>query len=135
MSEHWSGGIYTKPMDERTHILLTRESLNDDWSLPGGVQEKNESPIETFVREIEEEISCIAETNFLILKIQEPEHMRYIFEIEPKTEIKESELVKFFPLIRLPRNLRERHKQILGCLYRNLIKIERKLSQPLSLAA
>ena len=135
MSEHWSGGIYTKPVNARTHILLTRESLNDDWSLPGGTQEENESPLETFAREIEEEIGCIAETNLLISKIREPEHMRYIFDIEPKTEIKESETVKFYALIRLPRNLRERHRQILDCLYKNLIKTERKLSQPLSLAA
>ncbi|KKT41505.1 MAG: hypothetical protein UW30_C0007G0002 [Candidatus Giovannonibacteria bacterium GW2011_GWA2_44_13b] len=140
MSEHWSGGIYTKPQDEKTHILLTRTSLTAEWSLPGGKQsDENESPMATFVREIYEEISCVAWAGLLILKVSEPEHLRYVFELEPQTEIKESDTIQFFPLIRLPENLRERHKQILCCLYKDLIRNERKLLraklQPLSLAA
>lgn len=146
MSEFWSGGIYTKPQDEKTHILLTRVSQNHEWSLPGGKQEANESPIETFVREIKEEIGCDAEPFLPILKTKEHEHVRYIFEIEPTTEIIESETVRFFPLIQLPQNLRERHRQILCYLYKNLCKYERNFletqkrlrkaaQQPLSLAA
>ena len=146
MSDHWSGCIYTRPIDGNTHILLTRTSLDNEWSMPGGKQEGNESPEETLIREVNEEIICNAVPVLLILKVKEPQHLRYIFDIEPTSEIRETALVQFFPLIRLPQNLRERHRQILCSLYRDYCKYERKFlkmqnehlkvaQQPLSLAA
>ena len=124
---YWAGGIYTESRNEKTHILLTRTGPTAEWSLPGGKQlDENESPIATFVREIYEEINIVAWPGMLIFAVKEPDHLRYIFEIEPETKIIESETIRFFPLTALPQNLRERHRQILRHLYRNYFDYEKK---------
>lgn len=48
-----SGGLFLNDINE---ILLVKPTYKEDWEIPGGVVEINESPQETFQREIKEEL-------------------------------------------------------------------------------
>ena len=43
--------------NNNNELLIVKPNYKDHWSLPGGTSEKNESPYNTCLREVEEEIS------------------------------------------------------------------------------
>lgn len=52
-------------------ILMSYETKNDQWMIPGGGLEKNESDYECCVREIAEETGVLVETSECLLEIDE----------------------------------------------------------------
>lgn len=42
--------------NERNELLILKQSYNDAWSIPGGIVDDHESPLQAVLREIKEEI-------------------------------------------------------------------------------
>lgn len=53
--EHSAGGIVYRKKGKKIEMLLLKDK-NDQWSFPKGLIEKDEDPIKTAEREIEEEV-------------------------------------------------------------------------------
>ncbi|HYO41378.1 MAG TPA: NUDIX hydrolase [Nocardioidaceae bacterium] len=53
--------------DHERRVLLCRLTYKDDWDLPGGVVEVNESPQEAAAREVEEELGLVIPPGPLVL--------------------------------------------------------------------
>ncbi len=45
-------------LNGKNEICIVWEEEKDEWNLPGGGKEKNETPRETFIREVQEETQC-----------------------------------------------------------------------------
>jgi 8-oxo-dGTP pyrophosphatase MutT (NUDIX family) len=45
--------------DESDRLLIVKPTYKDHWSIPGGVVEKNESPLEACIREVSEEVGLL----------------------------------------------------------------------------
>jgi 8-oxo-dGTP pyrophosphatase MutT (NUDIX family) len=146
MSEHWSGGIYMlNDVDGRRCVLLVKEHQKGLWSLPGGKQEANETPEETFIREVWEETGCNARPGKLLKKIEESNHIRYVYSIELLTGTPNPQnQFQAFPLLSLPVKMRIRHNHLIHSVFKGYYRNQkRKRSknrrkaelQPLSIAA
>lgn len=48
--------VYGVCLNDQDQVLICRESENTKWGLPGGTIEKNETPVETLKRELQEEV-------------------------------------------------------------------------------
>ncbi|MBN1914784.1 MAG: NUDIX hydrolase [Parachlamydiales bacterium] len=105
---------------DRTKILLIKRRDVPVWVLPGGGIEKNESPEEAILREIQEETGYTSPT--LIRKVGEYAPINrlarytYLFEcsVPPEEHTLENEEVKeikFFPLNSLPHYLPPPYKE------------------------
>jgi len=53
--------------DDEGKLLILKPSYKDDWSIPGGVVEKGESPIEALKRETMEEIGFVPRIDKLLI--------------------------------------------------------------------
>lgn len=53
--EHSAGGVIYRKRDDQIEILLLKDK-NKNWSFPKGLIEKDEDPVKTAEREIEEEV-------------------------------------------------------------------------------
>ena len=45
-------------LNEKNEICIVWEKEKGEWNLPGGGKEENETPLETFIREVQEETQC-----------------------------------------------------------------------------
>lgn len=115
--------------DESGNILIVKPTYKDGWSVPGGVVEENESPLECVKREILEELGISVKIkNLLILdyrKDSELESYQFIFNGEEISEekkllirLQEDELseYRFLPISEAMPLLRESHKKRLIAL-------------------
>jgi len=59
-----SSGVIIFDCEKR--ILLVKPSYRDDWLVPGGVDELNESPLNSSLREVKEEIGIDIEIDRLV---------------------------------------------------------------------
>jgi RimJ/RimL family protein N-acetyltransferase/8-oxo-dGTP pyrophosphatase MutT (NUDIX family) len=59
------GQLMMRDADDR--VLLCQLTYKDDWDLPGGVSEVGESPAETAVREVEEELGITVSVGGLLV--------------------------------------------------------------------
>ena len=71
--------------DGQDRLLLVKQSYRDEWSIPGGMGEKDESPRETCVREVKEEIGLDIDSpefvcvNWLPASGSKPEALHFLF--------------------------------------------------------
>lgn len=73
----WSWALF---FDKDWNILLLEPSYKDNWEIPGGIIEEDESPKETCIREIEEELWLdIQVWDLLCLEYQREEDDSYMF--------------------------------------------------------
>ncbi len=52
--------------DEKGRLLVVNPTYKNTWEIPGGVVEKNESPRETVIREVFEELGLICQVERLL---------------------------------------------------------------------
>ncbi|MDX1412576.1 MAG: NUDIX hydrolase [Candidatus Promineifilaceae bacterium] len=52
--------------DRKKRLLVVNPTYKDTWEIPGGTVEKNESPREAVIREIEEELGLVLEPQRLL---------------------------------------------------------------------
>lgn len=149
MSDHWSGVVYkcwiANPDGKiEPGVMLVEETIEKhrSFSLPGGKQEQDETPAQTAERETFEESGYASIKLGKLLREQKEDakgggfHMRYIFEMEQALKIRENSNTRFFPLARLPKKLRRRHKLALVSIFINYFMTQKKLrAQPLSAIA
>lgn len=115
--------------DENGNILIVKPTYKEGWSVPGGVIEENESPLDCVKREILEELGISLNIKKLLVldyrKDPELESYQFIFTGETITEnqksqirLQESELseIKFLPTNEAMLLLRESHKTRLTSL-------------------
>lgn len=135
---HCAHGVIIKKGEETISVLLVLEDKK--WGLPGGTQEGNESPEETLMRELREEITVEATPGNLIYQkteydhLKNPQYIRCVYFVDiteeqlwhPKRLSKPNPPVVFFKLECLPRRIRRRHRDVLHHLFK---KEYRKLSQ------
>lgn len=97
MEKFWSGGFLYNPKNKS--VLLHKRDLNtkfnpNSWAFFGGTRENNESPAETFRREIKEELNIEISENDVIPLCdylnEELNTYRYIFYV--KSELKKNEM-------------------------------------------
>lgn len=73
----WSWALF---FDTEWKILLLEPSYKDNWEIPGGIIEEDESPKETCMREIKEELWLdIQVWDLLCLEYQREEDDSYMF--------------------------------------------------------
>ncbi len=69
-------------LNEQEELLLIKSPYKGYWSLPGGIVEKSESPLEGCFREIQEEVGLAPQHLRLLVidyKDKRPEHDQLIF--------------------------------------------------------
>lgn len=59
-----SGGLF---LNDKGEVLIVKPKYKDQWEIPGGVAETNESPQEAFMREIKEELGLDIKPNQLLV--------------------------------------------------------------------
>lgn len=64
-----TGGLF---VDEQGRLLLVKPTYKDGWEIPGGVVEADESPMQAFVREIEEELGLTVTPGRLLVLDYKP---------------------------------------------------------------
>lgn len=79
-------GVGTLFFNEKGELLIVKPTYKDDWSIPGGVIEQNESPLQTCRREVKEEIGldvmnidqmlCV---DYIFPTKQQDENIQFIF--------------------------------------------------------
>jgi len=73
----WAWALF---FDTQWNILLLEPSYKDDWEIPGGIIEDNESPKEACEREVYEELWLETNVwNLLCLEYQREEDDSYMF--------------------------------------------------------
>ena len=106
------------------NILLVFNNTFQQWTIPGGIQDLNESITDTIKREIKEELSIDVEVKQLISVYSSPEwnthfdsgdiiqNVLFFFELSHDSDISkividktENSEWKFFPLDKLPENM------------------------------
>lgn len=72
--------------DAQNRILLVNPTYKTQWEIPGGIVEKNESPLQACIREIQEELSLTVQLKRLLCIDYSPasdtrtESLSFIFE-------------------------------------------------------
>lgn len=101
MKPFWSGGFLYNP-DEKEVLLHKRDgntAFNPNmWAFFGGLQENEETPLDCFVRELEEELSINIDRSHVVPLIdylnEEFDTYRYVFYLESQLKPSEMELTE-----------------------------------------
>lgn len=72
---------------DRERILLSYEAKTNQWMIPGGGLESNESDEECCIREIAEETGIVVETSQCLLEIDEMRSGMYLREYTALNEL------------------------------------------------
>ena len=71
--------------NEDKQLLIVKPTYQDGWSIPGGVVDENESPLEACIREVKEEIGLDVEikkflcVHYLSATSDRPENVQFLF--------------------------------------------------------
>lgn len=71
--------------NERNELLILKQSYNDLWSIPGGIVDDHESPLQAVLREIKEEIGLTVQdveflgVNYVGHTLDRSENVQFIF--------------------------------------------------------
>ncbi len=72
-------------LNEQGNILIVKPTYRQDWLLPGGIVERDESPRQACAREVKEELNLIAHLNQLLCveyhsdDIRQTESVQFVF--------------------------------------------------------
>ena len=86
--------------NEHNKFLLVQPSYKPDWEIPGGIVEKNESPLDACEREILEEIGLTLKVNSLLSVVYTPKENQHSDKIQFIFDggiLSESEIAKMKP--------------------------------------
>jgi len=85
--------------DEENKILIVKPTYKDNWSLPGGIVEQDESPRNACLREVEEEIGIeLKKIEFVCIDYvkgneEKDENLQFIFQY-PKLNLEQKSNIK-----------------------------------------
>ena len=106
-----ANGCFAIILNEKHEVLLCKRTDMDIWNLPGGRMELGESPDETVIREVKEEIGVDVSIDRLLGVHTKPHDIHVVFSflctitsgnIQTSDEVAES---RFFALADMPRNI------------------------------
>lgn len=109
MKPTFSIGVFGIITNNNKEVLLCHRRDYDLWNLPGGGMEHGESPWDTVVREIKEEIGVSATITQLLGIYSKPEKNEVVFMFECTIEgaptlTDEADKIEYFPLETIPSN-------------------------------
>ncbi len=104
-------GAFSIIRNEQNHVLLCLRADKDMWNLPGGRLEAGESPWDTAVREVYEEIGVVVKLDMLVGVYYKPTQDDLVFQFIGSiqegvpTLSAEVRVVRFFDAGALPNNM------------------------------